>query len=112
MASGAEGFFGGAGRAANWSETFGAGTPGTALADIAGGWAGFAGVAGCDVLRGIGRGFGRGTPDAACETSAIAVAPSSAAPQRLRRADPTDEGAIGVTDGLCGESFKSLRFRV
>jgi hypothetical protein len=59
-------------------------------------------------LRGIGRGFGSGTADAACETSAIAIAPKTAAVQRLDRDDPADE-ANGVTGALCGESFRSLR---
>lgn len=113
MASGADGFFGGAGRAANWFPPFGAGASGVALADEgAGGWTGFAGMACGITLRGMGRGFGSGTPDAACETSAIAVAPTTVAVQRLSRGDPADEGANGVTGGLCGESFKSPRRQV
>ena len=109
MANGAEGLFGGAGRAANLSAAFAAGVDGVAFADDgAGGWAGFVGVVCGVTFRGIGRGFGSGTADAACETSAIAIAPKTAAVQRLDRDDPADE-ANGVTGALCGESFRSLR---
>lgn len=47
MASGADGFFGGAGRTANWFAAFGAGASGVTLADEGAGgcWAGFAGMA-------------------------------------------------------------------
>jgi hypothetical protein len=59
-------------------------------------------------LRDVGRGFGSGTADAACDTRAIAVAPSNAAVQRFNRVDPDDEGTNGITGGLCSESFKGL----
>lgn len=113
IANGAEGFFGGAGRAANRSEGFGAASDGVAFADED--TAGLAGAACCVALRGIGRGFGNGTASAPCGTSARTAAPNSKTLRRLRRADLADAGladeeANGVTDGLYGESLKSLHF--
>jgi hypothetical protein len=107
IASGAEGFLAGAGRAAT---AFGAGAV-FAAAD-AGGGTGVAGVVGGVTLRDTGRGFGSGTADAAVETRAIAVAPSIAAVQRLSRGDAAGEGASSVTGDLSGESFRSLHLKV
>jgi len=105
-ANATDGFRGGAGRAAR---AFGAGAAGAAFADETAG--GFAGFTGGVAWREIGRGLGSGTANAPYETSAIAPAPSTAAVQRTIRADPADEGANGITGGLCGESFKTFAFR-
>ncbi|MGK3765508.1 hypothetical protein ABI019_15820, partial [Enterococcus faecium] len=74
----------------------------------AGGWAGFAGAVFGVASRAIGRGFGSGTADAACETSAIAPAPSTMVVQRTSRVDPEGERANGITGSLCGESFETF----
>jgi hypothetical protein len=71
------------------------------------------------VLRGVGRGFGSGTPKAVCETSASDPAPSSAALQRRSRRDDglradvgaAHEGMNNFTGNLGGESSKLPRLR-
>jgi len=107
MASDTAGFLGAAGRAATWPAGFCAGAVGDSLADE--GWPGFAGVVCGVTLRDTGRGLGRGTANTVLDSSRPATAPASAALQRLNRGD---EGANGVTGGLCGESFKCLRLKL